>query len=290
MLMEVFIHIIQRMKGLGQKTRRQKRQIVGKNRQQKEEEVPEQGLGRYEALVKRFQAAEIPHQNHLFVRNIALSLPAALYFPSLLPTLLQTATAFMLNELEVVVWSLFLTRIVWQQEKPVFATYLAFSALSAKQYFDTEVATFSVYLRTKMPAFDTEYEQFRRNFGALLEVSPKEMRDRFEELRGEPAERVEEEPVDYNQMIVAILQMSPPLLLSLPTQECTPSDLPRLRGPEDPRTSQLPSCTEPEQEFSPETEEAFRFWEIGTPIPRLSSLSEIWPDLSPKKRSEGRKL
>lgn len=242
-------------------------------------------VSRYESLLKHFEEAEVSYQSHQFLRNLALSLQSDQPAQTALPTLLRLAKIFMLNELEIVVWSLFLTRIVWRQAKSQLDLYLSLSALSAKAYFDSEVAVFEDLLRREIPDFDRTYQAWKTEFAELLEIGPTQLRQRFEELRGQAVERPEEEKVDYNEMIVAILQMSPPLILSLPTQECTPADLPLLRAPEDPRVS----CADGEQDFGPETDDVFRCWETNTPLPRFSSLSEIWPDLSPKKRSDYRK-
>ena len=256
----------------------------------------------YNAMRSQFQESEITYQCHLFIRRIANSAPPPFVPASILPLLYEVAKSFLLNELQVAHWSLYLTRIVWQQPQDKVETSLHIAALSTKQYYEDEFFVFEAAMRLKLPDFEEMWRQWTTSYADLFDVSPTDLRARFQELSDIPSERVREEAVDYNQLIFAILQMSPPLMPSQFDEEMMKqyAGPPVLSLGDDRRSgATAPSCSESEvvpekDEYaecleSQQDEEAFPFWGVGSMLPRISSLTEIWPDLSTTKSSDVRK-
>lgn len=242
-------------------------------------------LRRYALRLDQFHVAEITYQFHLFVRKIAKTLPPHRRATALLPLLYGTAKAFQLNELELAVWSLYLTRVVWQQPADQLEKLLGFAAFAAKEFFDAEPEIYSAYLSSRIPDFSVSYPNWRTSCHTELEVSPTELRDRFQALSDTPIEIVHEEARDYNQMILTILELSPPLQPSqfeedLAKHMPTP---PVLSLQEDHKlgattSSCSPVCSEEEEEGEA------GFWDVNSPSQCIGSLSEIWPELSPRKK------
>lgn len=243
-------------------------------------------LKRYNLQLDQFQVAEITYQVHLFVRKIANSGPPQRRSPAVLALLYSTAKALQLNELELTVWSLYLTRVVWQHPADQLEMLLSFAALAAKEFFESDPEVYRAYLSNRMASFDESYTNWRSSCQSSLEVSPTELRDRFQALCDTPYEAIHTETPDYNQLIQTILEMSPPLQPSQFEEDLSkhlPS--PPVLSLQDDHKSGATSCSPSETGAVSETEEAF--WEATSPLPRIGSLSEIWPDLSPgKKQSE----
>lgn len=241
-------------------------------------------LKRYTLLFDQYQAAEITYQAHLFVRKITNTAPQQ-YRPSkLLPLLYATAKAFQMNELELTVWSLYLSRVVWQYATDQLEKWLSFAALATKEFFESDPDVYKAFLSNRSASFDTEYTNWRTSYKPSLAVSPTELRDRFQTLYDTPLETVHAEPPDYNQLILAILEMSPPLQSSQFEEDIfkhLPS--PPVLSLQDDRKSgaTAPSCSPSDTGSAVEGEGDF--WEANSSIPRISSLSEIWPELSPGK-------
>lgn len=242
-------------------------------------------LRRYSLRLDQFRQAEITYQCHLFVRKIANAVPPPRKSSALLQKLYSTAKAFQLNELEVAVWSLYLTRIVWEQHPDLQDTLMTFAALATKEHFDSEPEVYRAFLASRIPDFDVAYANWRTSCQASLEVYPTELRDRFQELCDTPYEVVHEETPDYNLLILAILEMSPPLQPSQFEEDLMkhlPSP-PVLSLQDDHKSgATAPSCSPSDTESAHEAEEVF--WEVNSPLPPIGSLSDIWPELSPDKK------
>lgn len=241
-------------------------------------------LKRYNLHLDQFQVAEVTYQVHLFVRKIANSGPPQRRSAAVLALLYDTAKTLQLNELELTVWSLYLTRVVWQQPADQLEMLLSFAALAAKEFFESDPEVYRAYLSNRIASFDGSYMNWRTSCQSSLEVSPTELRDRFQALCDTHYEAIHTEAPDYNQLIQAILEMSPPLQPSQFEEDLSqhlPSP-PVLSLQDKPGAT---SCSLSDTGSVPETEEAF--WEATSPLPRIGSLSEIWPELSPgKKQSE----
>jgi hypothetical protein len=245
-------------------------------------------LKRYALLLGQYQEAEITYQSHLFVRKIANTGPPQHRSRTLLPLFYATAKAFQMNELELTVWSLYLSRVVWQHSTDQLEKWLSFAALAAKEFFESDSDVYRAYLSNRSTSFDADYTNWRTSCRASLDVSPTELRDRFQTLYDTPLETVHAEAPDYNQLILAILEMSPPLQSSQFEEEIfkhLPS--PPVLSLQDDRKSgaTAPSCSPSDAGSALEGEEE-DFWEANSSLPRIGSLSEIWPELSPGKEQK----
>jgi len=278
------------MEGIHTKKRRP-RQAVSKEKKAQAPAKPNSTapLRRYAQRLGQFHKAEITYQFHLFVRKIAKAVPPQRRSPALLPLLYGTAKAFQLNELELAVWSLYLTRIVWQQLSGQLETLLDFSAFAAKEFFDAEPEIYSAYLSSRLPDFAVSYPNWRASCHASLDVSPTELRDRFQALSDTYIESKHEEAPDYNHLILTILELSPPLQPSQFEEELAkhlPTS-PMLSLQEDHKSGATASSCSPAG--SEEAQAAETFWgEANSPPHCIGSLADIWPELSPGKQPSER--
>jgi hypothetical protein len=142
--------------------------------------------------------------------------------------------------------------------------YLA--GIATKAYFDENGKLFGEYLETIWPGIQREYEQFSLEHADQLDISPKDLHSRFNQLSLCPLQRLSTPATDYNELTDALLALAPPLCKARPML------------PQDDRGSGGTAPSGSESEQMQDWELPLDYWET----PKLTSLAEIWPELTTK--------
>lgn len=218
----------------------------------------------YSRLLRTQQTEEIPYQISLCLRRVAARGPKSLSKVVLRRQVVAVARELLLNELEVVVWSLYLDRFVWNMGEEVEkGMYLA--GMATKAYFEEDLDTFEEYLETVCPGIGQKYQQFSQSYNEKLDISPKDLLSCYSTLSMCSVEHLRVAAVDYNDLTDALLALAPPLSQAKPM----------LWGLDDKGSGgTAPSCSESEQAL--EWELPLDCWDS----PKLTSLAEIWPELT----------
>ena len=218
----------------------------------------------YFRLIGAQESKEIPYQINLFLRRVAASGPEFTSQCALHGKLAAVVREFMLNELEVVVWSLYLEKCVWDMKAEELDKGLYLAAIATKAYFDENGKPFGEYLETIWPGIQREYEQFSLEHADQLDISPKDLHSRFSQLSLCPLQHISTAATDYNELTDALLALAPPQCKSMLLQDDRGSG------------GTAPSGSESEQ--LQDWELPLDYWET----PKLTSLAEIWPELTTK--------
>lgn len=220
----------------------------------------------YFLLIGAQESEEIPYQINLFLRRMAAKGPEGISKCALHGKIVTVVREIRLNELEVAVWSLYLEKFVWDMKAEELDKGLYIAGIATKAYFDENGSLFRDYLETIWPGIQREYEEFRLEHADQLDISPKDLHFRFSQLSFCPFQRVSTPAADYNELTDALLALAPPQAKAKPIL------------PQDDRGSggTAPSCSE--SEHIQDWELPLDYWDT----PKLTSLAEIWPDLTTK--------
>ena len=150
-------------------------------------------------------------QSQLLLRKIAFSpdVPKRLERKELLKQLNQTTIDLLLNELEVVVWAIYLENMHWGLQSETLEDFLLFSAMAVKKYMNHDTGPVQAHLETDRPGFLERYEVWHGRHKDQLNVSPKLLNKRFKELNQPIAIKGENKSVDYNLCVDEILHTTP---------------------------------------------------------------------------------
>lgn len=220
----------------------------------------------YMRLRNALETEEIPYKLNLFLRQIVSQACPSLSKPVLHTQLVTIQRELLLNELEVSVWSLYLARAVWKMEDARRHMGLYFAGLAAKKYFDPDLEPFEEYLDAVFVDFGKEWRVWMEENEGNLEVLPQELRNQYGLLSFYPVSQVKLTAIDYNKRTEEILALAP---VSEKTHLAVLSLEDRESGVTTPSGS--------ESDLIREMEGQFGYWEA---TPKLTSLTEIWPELS----------
>lgn len=217
----------------------------------------------YSRLLRPQPRDQIPYQISLCLRRVAASGPESLPKAVLHRKVVAVARELLLNELEVAVWSLYLERLVWNMSAEEVEKGLYLAGLATKAYFEENFEAFEEYLETIFPGFGQDYQQFSQSHLKTLTIAPKDLRIRFSALSMCPIKPLYVAATDYNDLTDTLLALAPPL------------SKPMAWGLDDRGSGgTAPSGSESEQVLE---------WELPLwDSPKLSSLAEIWPELTPR--------
>jgi hypothetical protein len=100
---------------------------------------------KYENLQQKFHMAGLTQQFYYFLRKISSEpvIPPDVKRCPLMKSLCDTAKDLLLNELEIVVWAIYLDKYVWPNATEAnFSELLLYSAFAAKTYMNEDITAF----------------------------------------------------------------------------------------------------------------------------------------------------
>lgn len=148
---------------------------------------------------------------YLFILRLSTSSKIPLYFYTLplFRLIKQTVSEMMMNEIEIVLWSIYLDRFVWKEGIGHTKLLLYITAFAVKSYMSCQLEPYSAYLTFKFTHFSVYFNKWLHNSKSRLSTSPKELNKKFTFL----SKRIEHNEVSLlncNFVVDDILEMAPP--------------------------------------------------------------------------------
>lgn len=161
----------------------------------------------YRELYEEFSSHGISQQTQVLLRKLASShsLPDNINSKALLRLLTRNTKELMLNELEVVVWALYLDNLQWNCSDESLEELLLYSAFASKQYLNSDVDYIASYINQKRPQFAEHYEVWSSARKDAFNVKPKVLNKRFRELNKPIPLKENTDNLDYNIYVDEIL-------------------------------------------------------------------------------------
>lgn len=166
----------------------------------------------YEQLHNAYSDRNPTQQALLYLKRVASDgvIPMEFKRYPLLRLLSEIAKDLLMNELEVVGWSVYLDRFVWGSDPANLHQLLHFAGLAVKCYFDSEVDVIKAHVRRKNRRLYEQFEAWKSLNEGNMKILPKEMNDKFRKLNAFPDPVDIAALLDYNYIVDEILQLSPP--------------------------------------------------------------------------------
>lgn len=148
---------------------------------------------------------------NLLILRIATSSNIPLHFFTLpLHRLLtQASSEMMMNDIEIVLWSIYLDRFVWKEGVGHTKLLMYITAFAVKSYMSSQLEPFSAYLTFKFAHFSAYFNKWLQNSRSRLAASPRELNKKFVYL----CRRIQNDEVkliNCNFIVDDILEMAPP--------------------------------------------------------------------------------
>lgn len=167
---------------------------------------------RYEQLQNAYIDRNPTQQALLYLKRVASDgvIPMEFKRYPLLRLLSEIAKDLLMNELEVVGWSVYLDRFVWGSDPANLHQLLQFSGLAVKCYFDSDVDVITAHIKRKAHRLYDQFEAWKSLNEGNMKILPKEMNSKFRKLNAFPDPADLAALLDYNYIVDEILQLSPP--------------------------------------------------------------------------------
>jgi|688.fasta_scaffold848254_1 hypothetical protein len=148
-----------------------------------------------------YNSIGMTHQAQLFLRRISKQVSGDI---DLVESLNQVCKILCMNELEIVVWSIYLNDYNWCSPDLPLYEELCISGLAAKQYLNNDISSLKQSLGTSIANFDSKYVSWmKRNLDHRVDY--KDINARYYEL-SYPVKNIEERNIDYNESVTQILE------------------------------------------------------------------------------------
>jgi hypothetical protein len=164
----------------------------------------------YEKLRDHYMSSEMTQSSHHLLVQITKNekIPFEVKLLPLLRFLIETSQEFFLGELEIIMWSLLLEEVVWENLNRNLQVLLLFSAYFAKNSmnFSEDMAGINSFLKCKYKGFFTGYEKWHNEHSHKLYVQPRAFNrylKRFGQMKVV-------DWTNYNYYVDQILWMAPP--------------------------------------------------------------------------------
>jgi hypothetical protein len=178
----------------------------------------------YEEMYQNFLRDGISQQSQHLIRKIihSPSVPEIAKLEPLLRIFNDVIKELMMNELEIVVLSIYLEKFVWLDETTSVETLLRFSGYAVKHYLCEDLNPINAYLSNEYPGFIEDYTLWQDRYKSCMSVNPKDLNDKFKELNKSVSVPGDSKIMDYNYYVDEILQITPNLFYERhPIEELT---------------------------------------------------------------------
>jgi hypothetical protein len=181
-------------------------------------------LDNYEEQYSNFIRDGISQQSQHLIRKIIHStyVPESAKQQPLLMIFNNITKELMMNELEIVVLSIYLEKFVWQDQSTSLIILLKYAAYAVKHYLCEDLNPINAYLANSQPGFIEDFNLWHDKHKAYLSVNPKDLNDKFKELSKAVSLPGDTKIMDYNYYVDEILQIAPNLMYEKhPIEELT---------------------------------------------------------------------
>jgi hypothetical protein len=171
----------------------------------------------YDRQQDQYTKSGLSQQSLLYLKLIIRS-PCLSSDQKLLPLLKmleEVCRQFLLNDLELTMWSIILEFTVWKDASRPLQMLLLYSAFAAKTYLnlDEDLNSIKAYLAVKYPGFFAGFDRWFTSVREKTIISPRVFNKYFSDFalsaHISPATHVED-LVDYNYYVDELLQIAPP--------------------------------------------------------------------------------
>lgn len=152
----------------------------------------------------------LSQNQNLFILRLSTSpsIPMQFFSMPIYKLLHHTASEMMMNEIEMVLWSIYLDRYVWKELGNHLKLMLYITAFAVKSYMGCEIEPFLVYLGFKFNHFLEYFNKWLVNSKPKLATSPKEINKKFNFL-GKRMRSNEIRLLNVNFVVDSIIEMAP---------------------------------------------------------------------------------
>ena len=170
-----------------------------------------------ETLEKSFEKLQsvyikdgLPQQLTLYLKSLVRNptIPPESKSLPLMHLLEDCCKDFLLNDLEIVMWGIYLDKFVWGEKSLCLKILLLFTAYHAKYYLNPEetLIPLTSFIRQKYPGFQQGYQTWFSKNSSKLFVSPSDFNKSFHLFLTLPVTDI----IDYNYYVDDLLHIAPP--------------------------------------------------------------------------------
>ena len=165
-------------------------------------------LNIYKELISHYTLTQT---RQIYILRIVSDRKIPLQFQSmpLLRLIRHTVEEMMMNDIEIVMWAIYLDRFAWQEFSQCLKLLLYISAYAVKSYLSSSLEPFQAYLTYKFNNFSLYFNKWLEKSKNKLCTSPRDLNKKFTYLSA----RLQPEEVyliNYNFTVDEILEMAPP--------------------------------------------------------------------------------
>ncbi|OMJ80150.1 hypothetical protein SteCoe_19695 [Stentor coeruleus] len=159
-------------------------------------------MRKYEELINNFYQQGVPYNRQILIKSLTeewqmyLQLP----FSETYKIVCNVSNTLLLNELEIIYWSILLKN-KFEGTKP--ALYAYFTAFLAKSNLNSDVFPFEICLNSKIPNFRLHYNNWQLVFDFPIEITVKDLNARLRQLNEDHIKGVK----DYELMVRQLMQI-----------------------------------------------------------------------------------
>ena len=119
---------------------------------------------------------------------------------------------FLLNDLEIVLWGVYLEKVVWKEKTRTPKIQLLYSAYASKNLLNLEsdLETLTNFICIKYPGFISGYTQWSQKHTDQLSLSLRDFNKSFKSYMSLPVKDI----IDYNYYVDELLHIAPPAGIS----------------------------------------------------------------------------
>lgn len=178
-------------------------------------------LEHYYELHSNFTKEGISQQSQHLLRKITSSpvVPLNIKSSNLIVTLNNVIQEFLMNELEIVVLSIYLEKFAWNDKSTDPEKIIKLAAYAVKYNLSEELPSLSTYVNYKNPEFLPEFFAWNENWKHLMAVNPRDLNDRFKDMSKAASMPGDTKIMDYNAFVDEILQYNPHMMYDKPQLE-----------------------------------------------------------------------
>lgn len=156
-------------------------------------------------LKSKFMESGVTYHRQLYLKNTAARAKLTGEFQTLVEILYKIANELLMEELEVVLWSIYIDQSTSDDLENGEVAFLWLSAFAAKQYFSMEASGLESVCSSQVSGFVGRYEAWRQRTSIALDVSLAELNAMVTALSQPIAYSRHMKGRDYNVLVTELI-------------------------------------------------------------------------------------
>lgn len=176
-----------------------------------QEETMKQTTGYFHIYKELTNHYSLTQTRELYILRIANDpkIPLQLKSLPLLKLVRQTVEEMMMNDIEIVMWAIYLERFVWKEFSVYLKILMYITSFAIKSYLGCSLEHYQAYLSFKFSNFTICFTKWLEKSKYKLSMAPKDLNKKFIYLSSRIKSH-EISLVNYNYTVDEILDMAPP--------------------------------------------------------------------------------